>query len=148
MNFLIEKNKIHETYDILKIDLAKLKVNDDYSIQYDKKPFKKVCANIIKGRDLKRNSYLQITSIGYSDLTWGIFATIMLHVNGKNEKSIFFAEAILININCDERFPITKMTYFENIIIHINNVKKVCYMGKEKYRVNSYVCKSKNVLPI
>ena len=148
MNFLIEKNKIHETYDILKIDLAKLKVNDDYSIQYDKKPFKKVCANIIKGRDLKRNSYLQITSIGYSDLTWGIFATIMLHVNGKNEKSIFFAEAILININSDERFPITKMTYFENIIIHINNVKKVCYMGKEKYRVNSYVCKSKNVLPI
>lgn len=90
MNFLIEKNKIHETYDILKIDLAKIKVNDDYSIQYDNKPFKNVCANIIKGRDLKRNSYLQITSIGHYDLIWGIFATIMLHVNRKNEKSILF----------------------------------------------------------
>ena len=147
MNFLTEKNKIHETYDILKIDLAKIKVNDDYSIQYDNKPFKNVCANIIKGRDLKRNSYLQITSIGHYDLIWGIFATIMLHVNGKNEKSIFFAAAILININCDERFPISKMTYFENNI-HINNVKKVCCMRKEKYFVNSYVCKSKNLLPI
>lgn len=71
----------------------------------------------------------------------------MLHVNGENEKSIFFAAAILININCDERFPISKMTYFENII-HINNVKKVCCMRKEKYFVNSYVCKSKNLLQI
>lgn len=66
----------------------------------------------------------------------------------KMKNQFYFAEAILININCDERFHISKMTYFENIIIHINNVKKVCCMSKEKYFVNSYVCKSKNVLPI
>ena len=47
---------------------------------------KNVAANI-KDHHLEKNVYLQIISIGLSDLMWKIFATIMYLTNEKNLKN-------------------------------------------------------------
>ena len=42
--------------------------------------------------------------IGLSDLIWKVFTTIMNLTNEKNKKLNFFADLILVSINCDERW--------------------------------------------
>ena len=91
---------------------------------------KSVAANIIKGHHLKRNVYLQIMSIGLSDLIWKVFATIMNLTNKKDKKLNFFADLILVSINCDLRLPLIKITYFDNNIIWFNYVDKIVYREK------------------
>ena len=58
---------------------------------------KSVAANIIRRHHLKRNIYLQIMSIGLSNLIWKVFATIMNLTNKKNKKLNFFADPVLAN---------------------------------------------------
>ena len=66
--------------------------------------------------------------------------------NEKNKKLIFFFDSILININCEHKLPLNKITYFGDII-RFDSVDKVDYRGKTHYFVNAYVCKSKIMLP-
>ena len=87
-------------------------------------------ATIIKGHHLKRKIYLQIMSIGLSDLIWKVFATIMNLTNEKNKKLNFFADPILVSINCDLRLPLDKITYFDDIIIRFNCTGKIVYREK------------------
>ena len=48
-----------------------------------------VCANVIKGHHLKKNTYLQIMLIGFSDMVWKIFASLMTLSNERNKKLNF-----------------------------------------------------------
>ena len=66
--------------------------------------------------------------------------------NKKNKKLIFFANLIIISINCDQRLPLDKITYFDDILIRFDCVDKVEYRGKTRYFVNAYVCISKIML--
>ena len=63
------------------IKCNKLKLEDDMKITYSEKPckiyLKTVCTNVIKGHHLKRNTYLQIMSIGFWDMMWKIFTRLM-----------------------------------------------------------------------
>ena len=86
-------------------------------------------------------------SIGLSDLIWKVFITIMNLTNEKSKKLKFFIDSILININCDLKLPINKITYFNDIILRFDCIDKVVYRGKTRYFVNDYVCKSKIMLP-
>ena len=76
--------------DLLKPDFRKVIVCDNFKIRYDDEPcdiyIKNVPASITKGRHLKINVYLQIMSIGLSDLIWKVFATIMNLTNENNKK--------------------------------------------------------------
>ena len=85
---------------------------------------------IIKGHHLKRKIYLQILSIGLSDLIWKVFATIMNLTNEKNKKLNFFADPILVSRNCDLRLPLDKITYFDDVIIRFNCIGKIVYREK------------------
>ena len=60
-----------------------------------------------------------------SDLIWKMFATIMNLTNEQNRKVNFFADAILVSINCDLRLPLNKITYFDDIVIQINCGDKI-----------------------
>ena len=65
----------------------------------------------------------------------------------KRIKTEFFANPILVSINCDQRLPLDKITYFDDIVIRFDCVDKVKYRGKIRYFVNAYVCKSKIIFP-
>ena len=67
--------------------------------------------------------------------------------NKKNKKLSFVVDLILININCDLKLPLNKITYFDDIIIRFDHVDKVDYRGKTCSFVNAYVCKCKIMLP-
>ena len=82
-----------------------------------------------------------------SDLIWKEFITIMNLTNEKNKKLTIFIDSILININCDLKLPLNKITCIDDIIIRFDCVDKVVYRGKTRYFVNAYVCKSKIRLP-
>ena len=83
---------------------------------------KTVCADVIKGLHLKRNIHLQIVSIGFSDMVWKIFASLMNLVNERNKKLNFFADSILIKINCSQKLSLNKMTYFHDLVIHFDKI--------------------------
>ena len=67
--------------DVFQIDCNKIKLDHRFRIRYDNSPcdivIRNFAAGIIAGRHLKRNAYLQIMSIGLSDLISKVFATIM-----------------------------------------------------------------------
>ena len=75
------------------------------------------------GHHLKRNIYLQIVLIGLPDMTWRVFATIKNLTNEKDKKLNFYVDSILINIDCDYKLPLNKITYFDYVIIRFDNVK-------------------------
>ena len=47
------------------------------------------------------------------------------------QKMIFFADSILVSINCDLRLPLDKITYFEDVIIRFNCVDKIVHREKK-----------------
>ena len=67
--------------------------------------------------------------------------------NEKNKKLNFFADPVLVTINCDLRLPLDKITYFDDIVIRFIRVDKIVYREKARYFVDAYVCKSKTMLP-
>ena len=97
--------------EILTFDYNKLKLEDDMKKTYDEKLckiyLKTVCANIINCMckyNLKRNIYLQIMPIGFSDMVWETFASLMNLNNKRNNNLDFFADPILIKINCNRNY--------------------------------------------
>ena len=66
--------------DLLKFDYRKVILCNNFKIRYDQGPcdiyMKTVATTILKGHHLRRNVYLQIMSIGLSDLIWKVFETI------------------------------------------------------------------------
>ena len=94
--------------DILTFDYNQLKLEDEMKITYDEKPckiyLKTVCANVIKGHHLKRNIYLQIMPIGFSDMMWETFASLINLNKERNSNLNFFADPILITIKCNRNY--------------------------------------------
>ena len=137
--------------DVLQIDCNEVKQGNKFRIHYDNCPWnigiRNFAAGIINGPHLKRNVYLQIVSIGLSDIIWKVLATIMNLTNEKNKKLILFADLILVNISCDMKSPLNRITYFNDAIIRFDLVNEVCYRGKTHYLVNAYICKGKIILP-
>ena len=125
-----------------------MKLDDKFKIYYDDGPcdiyVKSVAANVIKGHHLKRRIYLQIMSIGLSDLIWRVFTTIMNLTKEKSKKLNFFVNLVLVSINCNMRLPLDKITYFDDVIIRFNCVDKIVYREKTHYFVDAYVCKKQN----
>ena len=50
--------------------------------------------------------------------------------NERNKRLNFFADAILIKINCSRNLSLNKMTYFDYLVIHFNKVYNIDYRGK------------------
>ena len=134
--------------DLLKFDYRKVKLDEKFNVFYDEWPsdiyIKNFAATIIKRHHLKRNIYLQI---GLFDLIWKVFVTILNLTSEKNKKLKVFADSILVSINCDQRLPLHKITYFDDVAIEFDHVDKVEYRGKTYYFVNAHVWKSKIMLP-
>ena len=65
-------------------------------------------------------------SIGLNNLIWRVFVMIMNLTNKKSKKLIFFY-SILMNINCEHKLLLNKITYFDDIIIRFDHVD---YRGK------------------
>ena len=76
-----------------------------------------------------------------------MFVTILNLTSEKNKKLKVFADSILVSINCDQRLPLHKITYFDDVAIEFDHVDKVEYRGKTYYFVNAHVWKSKIMLP-
>ena len=145
------KKQYAENYplvDLLKFDYRTVKLDEKFKVFYDEWPcniyIKNFAATIIKGHHLKRNIYLQI---GLFDLIWKVFVTIFNLTSKKNKKLKFFAESILVSINCDQRLPLDKITYFDDIVIEFDGVDMVEYRLKTCYFVNVHVWKNKIMLP-
>ena len=137
--------------DVLQTDCNKIKLDKEFGIYYDNCPcdigIRNFTAGVIKGRHLKRHVYLQIMSIGLSDLILKVFATITNLTNENNKKLIFFADLTLVNINCDMKLLLNRITYFNDAIIRFDHVNEVCYIRKTPYFVDAYICKGKIMLP-
>ena len=105
------------TIDISAFEYKKLKLENDMKITYDGKPcqiyLKTVCTNVINGHHLKRNTLLQIMSIGFSDMIWKASASLAHLTNERNKNLIFFADPILVRINCNQKLSLNKMTLSE-----------------------------------
>ena len=74
-------------------------------------------------------------SIGFSDMVWKIFASLMNLTNERNKKMNFFADTILI------------MTYFDDLVVHFGKVYDIYYREKIRFVIDAYVCSSKIMLP-
>ena len=61
-------------------------------------------------------------SISFSDMVWKIFANLMNLTSKRNKKLNFFADPILIKINCYRKLSLNKKTYFDDLIIHIDKI--------------------------
>ena len=136
---------------ILTFDYNKLKLKDDMKITYNEKPckiyLKTLCANAIKGHHFKRNTYLQIMLIGFSDMMWKVFGSLMNLTNQRNKKLNFFADPILTKINFNRKPSLNKMIYFDDLVIHFDKVYDINYRGKIRFVTDAYVCSSKIMLP-
>ena len=53
-------------------------------------------------------------------------------INERNKKLKFFADPILIKINCNRKLSLNKMTYFDNLVIHFDKVFDIDYRGKNQ----------------
>ena len=67
--------------------------------------------------------------------------------NKKTKKRNFFVDSILVNIDCDRKLPLNKITCFDYIVVKFDRVNEVIYRVKKRYHVNAYICKSKIMLP-
>ena len=67
--------------------------------------------------------------------------------NERNKKLNFFADSILIKINCKRKLLLNKMTYFDDLVIQFNKVYDIDYSGKTRFLINANVCSSKIMLP-
>ena len=85
--------------------------------------------------------------IGFSDMVWKIFASLINLTNERNNKLNFFTDPILIKINCNRELSLKKMTYFDDLVIHFDKVYDTDYRGKVRLVIDAYVCTSKIMLP-
>ena len=77
-----------------------------------------------------RITFLQFVSIGLSDLVHKIYITITNLTNEKIKKLNFLIDSILVNIECDRKLPLNKITYFDDIILRFGRVNEVIYREK------------------
>ena len=149
----VDSTNIWQT--VLKFHCNKTKLDDKLKIYYECKhgkyiscdiSIKNIAACILKGHHLKRNIYLPVMSTGLSDMIWRVFAAIMSLTNEKNKKLSFCIDSILINIFCDHKLLLNRITYFDDVILRLDNVKNVDYRGKICYHVNAYICQGNIML--
>ena len=91
VDFEFEKNgPTYPPINVLTFEYNKLKLEYNMKITFNEKPckiyLKTVCATLYIKKSLKRNSNLQIISIGFSDIAWKVFASLMNLAQEKNNK--------------------------------------------------------------
>ena len=64
-------------------------------------------------------------------MVWRVFACLMILASKRNKKMNFFADPILIKINCSWKLSLNKMTYFQDLVIHFDKIYGIDYRGKE-----------------
>ena len=145
-----QHDKKYPAIDLLSFDCSKVSIDDEYKLYYDDKPcnvsIEKIAATIVKGHHLISKTFQQFVSVGLSDLVWKIFIKIINLINKKTKKLNFFVDSILVNISCDQKLPLNKITYFYDIVVRFDRLNEVIYRVKQRYHVNAYVCKSKIIL--
>ena len=122
----------------------KVHINEHLQIHYQNEkeectPFLLKIENIngviVRGNDLNRVIYFKPTSLVQSGLIYEIF--------GKFEDKIYDFLKIqpyelldsggLIRLNCMQKLPRNKVTYFRNLIICLERIEKILHRRKEKY---------------
>ena len=80
--------------DISTFEYKKFKLENDMKITYNGTPcqiyLKTVCTNVINDHHLKRNTLLQIMSIGFSDMIWKASESLVHLANERNKMLIIF----------------------------------------------------------
>ena len=64
-----------------------------------------------KGKDLTKNKYIKVRNPIASSKLWDVFSSIEAH------SLAFFADAIKILLECDQRLPLNRLIYFEDCVI-------------------------------
>ena len=72
---------------------------------------------------------------------------LMNLANERNKKLNVFSDPILIKLECNQKLSQNKMTYFDDLVIHFGKVFDIDYRGKIRFDVDTYVCRSKIMLP-
>ena len=122
----------------------KVHINEHLQIHYQNEeeeciPFLLKIENINgvleRGNDLNRVIYFKPTSLIQSGLIYELF--------GKFEDKIcdflkiqpyeLLDNGGLIRLNCTQKLPKNKVTYFRNLIVHFEGIEKVIHRRKEKY---------------
>ena len=67
----------------------------------------------------------------FSDMVWKEFASVMDLTNKRNKKLNFFADSILIKINCNRKLSLNKMTYCHDLVIHFDKIYDIDCRGKK-----------------
>ena len=68
-------------------------------------------------------------------MVWKVFASLMNLANERNKKLNFFADLILIKVNCNRKLSLNKMFYFHDLVIHFDKIYDIDYRGgKNCYR--------------
>ena len=76
-----------------------------------------------------------------------LFANLMNLTSERNKRLNFYADPILIKINCNQRLQLNKMTYFDDLIIHFDRVYDINYGEKIRFVIDANVCSSYIILP-
>ena len=125
-NDFLRKGPPYVLINIFTFEYNKLKLEYNMKITYTKKPckvyLKTLCANVIKSHHFKGNTYLQIMSIISSDMVWKVFESLMNLAKERNRKLNFFADPILVKINCN---------HFNDLVIHFDKVYDIDFRGKK-----------------
>ena len=85
--------------------------------------------------------------IGFSDMMWKVFGSLMNLTNQRNKKLNFFADPILTKINFNRKPSLNKMIYFDDLVIHFDKVYDINYREKIRFVTDAYICSSKIMLP-
>ena len=81
-------------------------------------------AAIINGRHRATNIYLELHSIGITQALWKINHELHSKINERNRINNHLLDNMLIRINAG-RLPISKITYFKNLIVCYDKVEEV-----------------------
>ena len=66
--------------------------------------------------------------------------------HGFNKRTKWKIEFFVDSVNCNQRLPLNKIAYFDDIVIRFDSVEEIVYRGRARYLVNGCVCKSKIML--
>ena len=122
----------------------KLHINEHLQIHYQNEeekcvPFLLKIENINgvleRGNDLNRVIYFKATSLIQSGLIYELFGKIEDKIYNflKIQPNELLDSGGLIRLNCAQKLPRNKVTYFRNLIICFERIEKVIHRRREKY---------------
>ena len=153
LNFY-ERQHVKEfhTIDLLKFGCNKTKLDDKLKTYYECEHGRYIPCDIsikeyrclyTEGTSLKKK-HLSTNYVNW--IVWYDLESVCYNheLNGeKNKKLNFHVDSIVINIDCDHKLPLNRITH---LMIRFDRVRKVDYRGKRRYHVNAYICQGNIML--